>query len=116
VQEADLEVEEEVEAGEELSDRPEVEVKESAALARLGAEGLARLRARHAEILARISERQLEDDVREELKARAERLNPDAWVTDEEVRQGLEQYEAVFDSLRSVLGHPRRHRRRRRRV
>jgi hypothetical protein len=92
---------------------PDVDVRQPAAFARLGAEGLARLRARYAEVLARISDRPIDDAVREELKARAERLNPDAWVTDDEVAQGLEQYEAVFESLRSVVGHPRRRRRRR---
>jgi hypothetical protein len=91
---------------------PDVDVRQPAAFARLGAEGLARLRARYAEVLARISDRPIDDTVREELKARAERLNPDAWVTDDEVAQGLEQYEAVFESLRSVVGHPRRRRRR----
>jgi hypothetical protein len=89
------------------------DAKLTAAAAQLGAEGLSRLRARYAEVLARISDRPLEEPVREELKARAERLNPDAWVTDDEVRQGLEQYEAVFESLRAVVGHPRRRRRRR---
>jgi len=103
----------------EAADRPEVEpvhqddVPATAAGAHLGTEGLSRLRARYAEVLARISDRPLEEPVREELKARAERLNPDAWVTDDEVRQGLEQYEAVFESLRAVVGHPRRRRRRR---
>jgi hypothetical protein len=92
----------------------DVDVRQPAAFARLGAEGLARLRARYAEVLARISDRPIDDAVREELKARAERLNPDAWVTDDEVAQGLEQYEAVFESLRSVVGHPRRRRRRQR--
>ncbi|HEY7286511.1 MAG TPA: hypothetical protein VH497_13760 [Vicinamibacterales bacterium] len=101
------------------TDVPEVEavhqddLPPTAAAAYLGAEGLSRLRARYAEVLARISDRPLEEPVREELKARAERLNPDAWVTDDEVRQGLEQYEAVFESLRAVVGHPRRRRRRR---
>ena len=92
---------------------PEPEERQTAALSHLGAEGLSRLRARYAEVLARITDRPLEETTREELKARAERLNPDAWVTDEEVRQGLEQYEAIFESLRSVVGHPRRRRRRR---
>jgi hypothetical protein len=86
----------------------------TAAEARLGAEALARLRARYAEVLARIAERGGDEAARAELKDRAERLNPDAWVTDEEVRNALEQYEAVFDSLRSVIGHRRRRRRRRR--
>jgi hypothetical protein len=92
---------------------PEPEERQTAALAHLGAEGLSRLRARYAEVLARITDRPLDETAREELKVRAERLNPDAWVTDEEVRQGLEQYEAVFENLRSVVGHPRRRRRRR---
>ena len=92
---------------------PDDESRQTAAFARLGAEGLGRLRARYAEVLARITNRPLEEAVREELRARAERLNPDAWVTEEEVRQGLEQYETVFEGLRSVVGHPRRRRRRR---
>ena len=73
---------------------------------RLGAEGLGRLRARYAEVLARIAERPLDETAREELKARAERLNPDAWVTDDEVTAALEQYETVFEGLRAVVGHP----------
>jgi hypothetical protein len=104
-----------IDAGEEPEIEPvqEDDVPLTAAAAYLGAEGLGRLRARYAEVLARISDRPLEEPVREELKTRAERLNPDAWVTDDEVRQGLEQYEAIFESLRAVVGHPRRRRRRR---
>jgi hypothetical protein len=87
----------------------------SASFARLGAEGLGRLRARYAEVLARIAERPLEEEARNELKLSAERLNPDAWVTADEVTQALEQYEAVFEGLRAVVGrHPRRRRRSRR--
>jgi hypothetical protein len=41
----------------------------------------------------------------------AERLNPDTWVTDEEVRLGLEHYEAVLASLRDVVGRRRRRKR-----
>ena len=85
----------------------------SAAQARLGTEGIVRLRGRHAEVLARIDERIADAVRREELKQQAERLNPDSWVTDDEVRAGLEQYEAVFDSLRAVVGRRRRRRRRR---
>jgi hypothetical protein len=100
-------------------DEPDLDVREerppAAAEARLGAEGLARLRVRYAEVLARIAERGGDEAARAELKERAERLNPDAWVTDEEVRNALEQYEAVFDSLRAVVGRRRRRRRRRER-
>jgi hypothetical protein len=84
----------------------------TAAQARLGSEGVLRLRARYAEVLARISER-VADSVRAaELKSQAERLNPDTWVTADEVSRGLEEYEAVFESLRAVVGRNRKRRRR----
>jgi hypothetical protein len=80
---------------------------------RLGSEGLARLRARHAEVLARIAEKIADPARRDQLKADAERLNPDTWVTDAEVVAGLERYEVVFESLRGVIGRRRKRRRRR---
>jgi hypothetical protein len=83
-----------------------------AAHARLGVEGVRRLRARYAEIVGRIAEKTDEPERREELKAQADRLNPDAWTTDEDVAQGLEQYESVLASLREVAGQRRRRRRR----
>ena len=87
----------------------------SASYVRLGAEGLVRLRARYAEVMARIAEQPLEEAAREELKLRAERLNPDAWVTADEVTAALEQYETVFEGLRGIVGrHPRRRQRGRR--
>jgi hypothetical protein len=85
----------------------------SAAAVRLGPEGLSRLRARHAEILARVDEKISDPVRREQLKADAERLNPDTWVTDAEVTTGLESYETVFETLRSVIGRRRKRRRRR---
>ena len=69
-----------------------------------------RLRARYAEVLARISERIQDPARQEELKALAERLNPDTWVTDAEVDASLEAYESVFDGLRSAIGGPSRRR------
>ena len=80
--------------------------------ARLGSDALGRLRARYAEVMARISEKPLEDVAREALILKAERLNPDAWVTADEVTAALEQYEVVYEELRAVVG---RHSRRRRR-
>ena len=71
-----------------------------------------RLRARHSEVLARISETVTDPVRRDELKSQAERLNPDTWVTDAEVSEGLEAYETVFESLRTVVGRRRRRRRR----
>ena len=103
-----------------LSDSPAVpsitgappDAPTSPAEARLGSEGLSRLRARHAEVLARISEAVTDPIRRDELKSQAERLNPDTWVTDAEVTQGLESYETVFESLRTVVGRGRKRRRR----
>ena len=84
----------------------------SAAQARLGSEGLSRLRARHSEVLARISETVTDPVRRDELKSQADRLNPDTWVTEAEVTAGLEDYESVFESLRTVVGRKRKRRRR----
>lgn len=86
----------------------------SAAEAKLGAEALGRLRGRYAEMLARITDRLPDPERQAELKILAERLNPDAWVTDSDVLVGLDAYEATYESLRSVVGHRRRRGRRRR--
>lgn len=80
----------------------------TAAHARLGSEGLARLRARYAETRARISERIPAAEQQEQLNVLAERLNPDAWVTEADVTAGLESYESTFEALRGTIGHHRR--------
>ena len=90
---------------------PEPQEPVSPAHARLGSEGLARLRARYADVLAAISQRVSDEVRRDQLKTEAERLNPDSWVTDAEVVAGLEQYESVLASLRDVVGRRRRRRR-----
>jgi hypothetical protein len=92
--------------------RPQAGDALSAVEARLGSEGLSRLRARYSEVLARISETVTDPTRQEELKTTAERLNPDTWVTEAEVQAGLEDYETVFESLRSVVGRRRRRGRR----
>lgn len=80
----------------------------TAAHARLGSEGLGRLRARYAETMARISERIEDPEQQAQLKTLAERLNPDAWVTDADVSAGLESYETTFEQLRGSIGSRRR--------
>ena len=93
---------------EQLDEAPAAEAREdappTAAHAKLGAEGVLRLRARYAEVRARISERVPEPARQDELKAQADRLNPDTWVTAAEVSAGLEEYETVFEALRTAVG------------
>ncbi len=78
----------------------------------VGAEGLARLRTRYAELMARINERPREAEEAERLKAQASELDPDSWVTDGDARAALETYESRLEILRQTLG-PRRRRSRR---
>jgi hypothetical protein len=82
----------------------------SAAERLLGAEALARLRSRHAEVHARITGRGLDAVQSDALRALAERLDPDTWVTESDVTQGIERFEATLEELRRALG-PRRRRR-----
>jgi hypothetical protein len=79
----------------------------------VGKEQLTRLRARYAELQARITERGGDAPRLEELRAQAEALNPDSWVTDEEARKGLQGFDAKVRDLRASLGlRPRRRSRR----
>ncbi len=80
---------------------------------RVGREQLTRLRARYAELLARIAERGGDIERVDALRAQAESLNPDTWVTDEEIRQGIESFEPRIRDLRAALGLRRRRRSRR---
>jgi hypothetical protein len=78
-----------------------------------GKEQLIRMRARYAELQARITERGGEPARIEELRAQAALLNPDTWVTEDEVRQGLLEFDAKLRDIRSALGlRPRRRSRR----
>jgi hypothetical protein len=84
----------------------------SAAERRLGPEQLTILRARYAEILARIAARGGDPARAEALREQAERVNPDSWVTDEEVAAGMDVVEPVLADLHQQVGRRRRRRRR----
>jgi hypothetical protein len=106
------EVEERVEAEVGFVAEPAHATELSAAARVLGSEGLLRLRARYAEVGARIAS-QVSDPVRQEaLRTLAERLNPDAWVTEPDVTAGLEQFEQILDQVRREVGPLRRRTRR----
>ena len=76
----------------------------------VGPELLTRLRARYAELLARITERAGSPERMEALRAQALPLDPDGWVTDAEVRTGIDAFEPRMRDLRSALGLRRRRR------
>jgi hypothetical protein len=61
------------------------------------------LRARYAEIKSGIE--QAAGD-REAWRARAEALNPDAWLTPEAVLQGVSNADAVYEKLKKEIGPP----------
>jgi hypothetical protein len=79
---------------------------------KLGQDAVQRLRLRYADVRARIAERITDQARRDELVASAERINPDAWKSADEVATALEQYESVLASLREVAGRKRRRRKR----
>ena len=78
--------------------------------ARGGDDGLARLRARYAELRARVAEKKTTPRAREALEARVEALNPDVWRPGEAVVRAIERFETDVEQLRKTLG--RRSRRR----
>jgi hypothetical protein len=80
----------------------------------LGAEQLTVLRARHAEILARISSRGGDPARLEALREQASSVDPDTWVTESEVTAGLAAVDSTLAELHRIVGRRRRRRRRRR--
>jgi hypothetical protein len=81
------------------------------ALAVTDEEGLARLRARHAEIQTRIGDRFRDPTRLEELRAQAARLDPDGWNTVDEARERIASLDETTAALRKILGRRRRSRR-----
>jgi hypothetical protein len=69
----------------------------------VGREIATRLRARHAELLARIREHALDEQTRAEWIASADALNPDTWVTPHDVLDGVQHADQRFDDLRRRL-------------
>ena len=70
----------------------------------MGHETLVRLRARYAEIQARISEKSLEPADRDAMRTRAEALNPDRWTTIESAVTSIERFEADVEAIKAQLG------------
>ena len=70
----------------------------------MGHETLARLRARYAEIQARISEKSLEPADLDATRTRAEALNPDRWTTIESAVTRIERFEVDVEAIKAQLG------------
>ena len=62
-----------------------------------------RLRARYAEINARIHQLPADDARRAAWQARAEPLDPDSWLTPAEILRGVSHADDLFDALRREL-------------
>ena len=69
----------------------------------VGREIATRLRARHAEVLARIHEQGFEDAQTAHWVERAESLDPDTWLTPDAVLEGVRDADRRFEALRSAL-------------
>jgi len=63
-----------------------------------------RLRARYAEIIARIQDLDVDGSVKDAWFKRAEAIDPELWMTPEEVLNGVRSADAQYDTLRSELG------------
>ena len=69
----------------------------------VGREIATRLRARYAEICARIDSQPFDEPTREAWRLRASALDPDAWVTPREIIAGIDRADALFDALRREM-------------
>jgi hypothetical protein len=62
-----------------------------------------RLRARHAEIIARIQDLDVDGSVKDAWFKRAEAIDPELWMTPESVLEGVRNADAHYDKLRAAL-------------
>ncbi|HTM34140.1 MAG TPA: hypothetical protein VL263_22670 [Vicinamibacterales bacterium] len=69
----------------------------------VGREIATRLRARYAEIMARIHEQGFDESALAAWVARAEPLDPDTWLTPDAVLEGVRDADARFEQLRATI-------------
>jgi hypothetical protein len=63
----------------------------------------ARLRARYADVIARIQDLDVDGSVKDEWFKRAEVLDPETWMTPEQVLEGVRNADAQYEQLRNAL-------------
>jgi hypothetical protein len=64
----------------------------------------ARLRQRHAEIVARIENLDVDGAAKDALFRRAEAIDPELWLTPESVLEGVRNADALFEKLKADVG------------
>jgi hypothetical protein len=69
----------------------------------VGREIATRLRARYAEVMARIHEQGFDESTLASWVARAEPLDPDTWLTPDAVLGGVRDADSRFEQLRAAL-------------
>ena len=62
-----------------------------------------RLRARYADVIARIQDLDVDGSVKDEWFKRAEALDPETWMTPEQVLEGVRNADAQYETLRTAL-------------
>jgi hypothetical protein len=62
-----------------------------------------RLRARYAEIIGRVQDLDVDGSVKDAWFKRAEAIDPETWMTPEEVLDGVRNADAQYDKLRAEL-------------
>ncbi len=92
-----------------LTDDSEVVVEEwtHPVVTLLGDEMLVLLRARHAELEVRISEKSKFDTLNPAIREHAEALNPNNWATVEQAVRGIEKFESEIETVKKLLGRRR---------
>jgi len=65
-----------------------------------------RLRARYVEIIARIQDLDVDGDVKDGWFKKAEAIDPELWMTPEQVLDGVRNADAQYDKLRAALATP----------
>lgn len=66
----------------------------------------ARLRARYADIIARIQDLDVDGSVKDAWFKKAEAIDPELWMTPEAVLEGVRNADAQYDKLRAALAAP----------
>jgi len=69
----------------------------------VGREIATRLRARYSEIVSRIHQKDADPAAREAWLRRAEDLNPDLWVTPDQILKGVSNADQLFEAIRREL-------------